>query len=74
MQLACCNLSKHVGLVTISVETGYSVKRVKKFLDAKGVKRIVCQDYLGHCVYDSRLVREAFRDVVDYRDQDLEGN
>lgn len=65
MKLACCALSKHVGLVTIGVETDASPERVKKFLTGKGVKRIDGPGYLGHCIYDSRLVQEAFFNVAE---------
>lgn len=63
MKLTCCELGKCTGLVAVSVETGFSVERVKRWLVKKGVKPVSCPEYMGHHMYASRLVQEAFRDV-----------
>ena len=63
MKLSCTELSTLTGAVSISRETGWSVKRVADYLEKRGVRPSGARGYASCRVYPSCLVREAFRNV-----------
>ena len=74
MRLVCCELSGFVGIVAVSIETGVSVDRLRRYFAKRGLKLSESPSCRGFMVYDSRLVQDALRDFEPERDFETEGS
>ena len=62
MKLTCCGLRPFVGIVTISVETGISVERLRKVFTKRNIRASSKAEFFNCNIYDSRVIQDLFRD------------